>query len=244
MTRRRASLVSATRPRRGCARRCRDLVRVLARRRDARAVAPALAAVALAVAFAAAADPPGTPAAHAALDLCHRAQDAPPSERAALFGRALRLAEQAVAEDERDAIAHFAVFCSLGGKMELAGLRVGALLGLRRLRREVDRTLELAPDFSDALAGKGALLLDTPRLLGGDPAEGERLLRRAIALDPGYLRPRLDLVRALAARGARTEAHTEAERALEIARRGRDTGGVARLEAILEKLGDAVPRPE
>ena len=193
-----------------------------------------LAALVLAtLSVARAADPPGTPASREALALCHRADDAPEAERPAMLDRALTLAERAVADDERDALAHFAVFCSLGGKMRRAGLGVGALVDLRRLRREVDRTLELAPDFADALAGKGALLLEAPRLLGGDPKEAERLLRRALEVDPDYLGPRLDLVRALRARGAEAEAHAEAERALEVAKRKTDTEGIARAQALL-----------
>jgi len=193
-----------------------------------------LAALVLAtLSVARAADPPGTPASREALALCHRADDAPEAERPAMLDRALTLAERAVADDERDALAHFAVFCSLGGKMRRAGLGVGALVDLRRLRREVDRTLELAPDFADALAGKGALLLDAPRLLGGDPKEAERLLRRALEVDPDYLRPRLDLVRAVRTRGAEAEAHAEAERALEVAKRKKDAEGIARAQALL-----------
>jgi tetratricopeptide (TPR) repeat protein len=187
--------------------------------------------------LAAAADPPGTPASRDALALCQRAADAPKNEQLALLDRALAAAERAVAGDDRDALAHFAVFCSLGGRMRRAGLSVGALLDLRRLRREVDRTLELAPDFADALAGKGALLLDTPRLLGGDPAEAERLLRRALAVDPDYLGPRLDLLRALRDRGAHQEATSEARRALEIARRKQDGEAGAQAEAALKELG-------
>src|SRR6185436_14039748 len=54
----------------------------------------------------------------------------------------------------------------------------------------------IAADDGDGLAGKGALLLNLPRLLGGDAAEGERLVRRALAIDPDYLGPRLTLVEA------------------------------------------------
>ena len=181
-----------------------------------------VALLCLAVGVAGAADPPGTPASREALELCHRADDAPEGERAALLDRALAQAERAVVADDGDALAHFAVFCS-----------VGALAELRRLRREIDRTLELAPDFADALAGKGALLLDAPRLLGGDPKDAERQLRRALEIDPDYLGPRLDLARALRARGAKDEAHAEAERALEIARRKNDADGIKRAEALL-----------
>jgi Tfp pilus assembly protein PilF len=110
------------------------------------------------------------------------------------------------------------------------------------LRREVDRTLELAPDFSDALAGKGALLLNLPRLLGGDAAEGERLLRRALEIDADYLTPRLALVDALRARGARDEARMEAARALAIAeRKGSDESARAAREALAALGRDSGP---
>lgn len=178
--------------------------------------------VVLCAALAQAADPPGTPTSRAALAMCQRAGDAPELEQDALLARSLALAEQAVAADDGDALAHFAVFCSLGEQMRRAGVSVTALTRLRRLRREVDRTLELAPDFADALAGKGALLLDTPRLLGGDPAAAVGVLRRALVVDPDYLGPRLDLVRALQATGDRQTARAEASRALAVAtRRGR-----------------------
>lgn len=135
-------------------------------------------------------------------------------EKAALLERGLTLAEKAVAADGNDAQASFAVFCNLGERMRLAGLSFSSLSGLRRLRSAVDRTLELAPDYPDALHGKGALLLGTPRLLGGDAAEGERLLRRALAIDPDCSGARLDLARALMARGDKAGARAEVELAL------------------------------
>jgi tetratricopeptide (TPR) repeat protein len=187
--------------------------------------------------IAAAGDPSGTPTSREALALCNRAAKAPEGERKPLLERASALAEQAVKEDERDALAHFAVFCTLGQRMRLAGLGVGAVFDLRRLRKEIDRTLELAPDFPGALAGKGSLLLDTPRLLGGDPAEAERVLRRAIEVAPRYVRPRLALARALRDRGARTEARAEAEQALAIAQEKNDAEDVAKAREMLDSLG-------
>lgn len=194
-------------------------------------LALALAAVAQAT------DPHGSPDAEEALALCHRAQDGPAAEKADLLARGLSLAERAVAADERDAVAHFAVFCHLGEQLRQKGVSFAGLTGIRRLRREVDRTLELAPDYADALAGKGSLLLDTPRLLGGDAAEGEALLRRALAVDPDYLGARLDLARALADRGARAEARAEAGRALVLAERRHDADAAAEARKLLARAG-------
>lgn len=183
-----------------------------------------------------AAEPEGTVRGREALRLCQRADDAPPAEVDAMLAESLRLAEAAVAADDRDPLAHFAVFCALGGQMERAGIGLAALSRLRRLRREVDRTLELAPDYGDALFGKGSLLLETPRVLGGDPAEGERMLRRAIEVEPDYLDPRVELAEALLARGARSDAREQARQALAIAERTQDAADVAEVRALLAKI--------
>ena len=109
---------------------------------------------------------------------------------------------------------------------------------MRRLRREIDRTLELAPDYADALVGKGELLCELPRVLGGDAAEGERLLRAALRVDPGFIEARLGLVRALAARGERDEARAEARRALAEAERAPDPARATEARRLLAQLAE------
>ena len=185
-----------------------------------------------------AADPKGSPRAEEALALCNKSDDVPAGEKPALLDRSLALAEEAIAADGADAKAHFAAFCALGHRMELDGTGIRSLLTLRRLRQEIDRTLELAPDYSDAMVGKASLLLDAPRILGGDALEAERLLRRALTKDPEYGSARLRLASALADRGARDEARTEARRALATAERKNDAAQAAEARALLTKLGD------
>ena len=181
------------------------------------------ALVGLAVGIAVAADPPGSPTANESLAVCEQAGNASdPAEKRRLLARGIALGEAAVAADERDAKAHFAIFCNLGKQMRLDGIGLATLVSVRRLRREIDRTVELAPDYADALVGKGALLSDLPRVLGGDPAEGERLVRAALRIDPDFIEAHLALARALLARGARAEGRAEAERALVLAERDGD----------------------
>lgn len=185
--------------------------------------------------------PAGTEASRGALERCRASDGLSAVARPAVLETSLALADAALAADEADALAHFAAFCALGRLLREQGLRLGTFARLRRLRREIDRTLELAPDFSDALAGKGALLLKLPRLLGGDPDEGERLLRRALELDPGYFTPRLALVDALRARGADAEARRQAEHALAVAEARHDRDDVEAARARLRELGGADP---
>jgi len=96
---------------------------------------------------------PGSARAAAALERCATADHAHGAARADLLQQALALAEEAVDADDADARAHFATFCALGKQMRDAGLSVFNLGKLRRVRREIDRTLELAR----VLAANGAV---------------------------------------------------------------------------------------
>jgi hypothetical protein len=136
-----------------------------------------------------------------ALMLCERVETAAPSERIAMLTRGLSLAEQAVAADDENPYAHFAVFCHLGKRLQLEGPNLSQLGSIRRLRKEIDTTLRLAPDYPEALVAKGAFLLKLPRMLGGDPEEGERTLRRALELAPRNPDARLYLAQARDADG-------------------------------------------
>ncbi len=153
-------------------------------------------------------------AAHESLALCRQADATPAPARRAVLERGLAAADAAIAADERDAAAHFAAFCNLGKRMRLDGISFASLTSYRRLRREVDRTLELDPDQADALVGKAALLYYSPRLLGGDRREGERLLRHALDVAPDYVDARIALARLLDARGEHDAALAAARTAL------------------------------
>jgi tetratricopeptide (TPR) repeat protein len=152
------------------------------------------------------------------------------------FEHGQALAEQAVAIDDRNADAHFALFCNMGELMRLDGESLSGALGLRRLMAEVNRTLELDPQHTDALAAKGTLLLRLPRLFGGDAEKGEALLREVIQKDPNAFSSRLTLARTCEARGERAEAMAFASRALQIAREQGRADKVAEAQATLSEL--------
>jgi hypothetical protein len=168
---------------------------------NARSYLP-LALVALLAATApAAAVPPGSPQSAAALKQCDAVDALPEAERDGAIERGIAAVEAVLAADARDALGHFALFCLLGKRTERAGIGFGALFALGRVKREIDAALRLAPNDADVLAGKGALLLGLPRLLGGDAEEGERLLRRALVVEPSNTDARCQLAAAERARG-------------------------------------------
>lgn len=164
---------------------------------------------------------PGGTLAREAIAICQEADHTPASERAAVLAAGLARAEEAVKVDPQDAAAHFAVFCNLGkGLMNRSGWRLFAVLGdLSRARREIDVALALAPNYAGALAAKGAMLAQLPRLFGGDPEEGARLLQSAVALHPGDPKMHLMLAKVLDAIGQRDAARLHASIALAILER-------------------------
>ena len=157
-------------------------------------------------------------------------------ERQVHFERGRALGDQAVVLDGQSAEAHFAVFCNMGELMRLDGETLSSVFQLRRLNAEIDRALELNPEYTEAMAAKGILLIRLPRLLGGDAEKGETLLRRVLQKDPNAVESRLMLAKTCESRGERDEAVAFASRALQIAREQGRADKVAEAQATLAEL--------
>jgi cytochrome c-type biogenesis protein CcmH/NrfG len=127
--------------------------------------------------------------------------------------------------------------CNLGEMLRLDGEKLTSVFALRRLLREVDRTLDLDPNHVDAMATKGTLLLRLPRMLGGDPKEGERLLREVVKRDDSAVTSRITLAKTCVERGQRDEAIQLASRARQIAQQEGRADKVAEAQATLDELG-------
>jgi len=140
------------------------------------------------------------------------------TSRVGHFEKGQALGEQAVALDDRSADAHFALFCNLGELMRVDGeVNITSVMGFRRIAKELDRTLELAPDHLDALSAKGTFLLRLPSLLGGDREKGEKLLRYVLLKAPQSVNARLSLAKTYCADGRHNEAISLASEALDLA---------------------------
>lgn len=137
----------------------------------------------------------GADLAQRSLELLRLGEDSyDPAAKAEFYRQGLDLAKQAVAADDNNADAHFALFANMGRVMLADGATVNPL-NLLRVNRELDRTLELDPHHSDALAAKGGLCRQLPRLLGGSLSKAERYLQEAIANDPDAVGARIELAR-------------------------------------------------
>jgi hypothetical protein len=187
---------------------------------------------------AAAAVPTAAELANQALEECEAGRRATErSVREKHFVNGQTLAERAVVLDDKNAEAHFAVFCNMGEYMRLDGESISSVLQLNRLTGELDKAIELRPDYGDALAAKGTMLVRLPRLLGGDAAKGEEMLRQVARQDPNAFTTRIMLAKQCHARGEDREAMEFAQRALQIARDQGRADKIATAEATLTELG-------
>jgi len=154
-----------------------------------------------------------------AMQACHDGRVAPDrATRVAQFEKGQALGEQAVAANEQSADAHFALFCNLGELMRIDGeMSLSSVMGFRRMMKELDRTLALAPDHLDALSARGTLLVRLPSLLGGDPDKGEQLLRHVIQHEPQAVNARISLAKSYCKRGRHQDAMSLASEALTLA---------------------------
>jgi tetratricopeptide (TPR) repeat protein len=128
------------------------------------------------------------------LGLLEKGEDATvKAEKKAAYAEGEKLAREAVDLDDSSADAHFALFANFGRRL----LMEGAVnpWNLIKVNRSLDRCLELNPDHSDALAARGGMYRQLPRLMGGNLRKAEQDLRRSVELDPRATGARIELAR-------------------------------------------------
>ncbi len=174
------------------------------------------------------------PEVHAADQLLRSAELRPTDQTALeLYRQAQAEALVAIQRHPDSAAAHFLYFAASGRILVADGLAKN-LFTLRQLDRDyLDKALLLDPHFASALAARGGVLTDLPRLIGGDPVEGLRLLRQAAATNPASVGTRVSLAKALLANGNLDDARTQARIA---AHRACIQGRAKTLDAALEVL--------
>jgi tetratricopeptide (TPR) repeat protein len=128
-----------------------------------------------------------------ALEYLVRGEDAvDKQEKMADYERGLDLASRAVALDEENPDAHFAIFGNKGRILLLQGVGANPI-SLLTVNHDLERALELNPNHSDALTAKGGLYRQLPRVLGGSLTVAENCLTKAISINPDAVSARIEL---------------------------------------------------
>jgi tetratricopeptide (TPR) repeat protein len=152
-----------------------------------------------------------------------------------VYDRGLALAEQAVALDPHVADGYYAIFLNLGRKSERTGMAAQAK-NVGRLKDALAKTLEADPNHAHAWEARGEMLMRLPWILGGSEKDGERALRRSAELAPEWPKPMLRLAQYDGKEGRVAQARSEAQRALELARKRGDETIAKDAEALLTEL--------
>jgi tetratricopeptide (TPR) repeat protein len=149
-------------------------------------------------------------------------------------------ARQAIALDDRSAEAHFALFAR-SGRLLLTSSAVVGPFSVGRTTREFDRALELDPNYAEALAARGALYRQLPRLLGGNTEKAEWYLTRTIELDPNAVVARIELAKIYSDEGDAQGSVALLETAAGIAAREGKCRSFAKARVLLHELAKATP---
>lgn len=157
-------------------------------------------------------------------------------EKRRAFQRGVELARQAIALDDNNADAHFAMFANRGRLMELDGLVVNPFT-LVEATRELDRTLEIDPNHTDALAAKGGIYRQLPWVLGGSKQKASEYLARSVELDyENACGARIELAELYRDLGQPQRSIALLQKAIEIAERDNKPDKLRRARALLRDI--------
>jgi tetratricopeptide (TPR) repeat protein len=129
-------------------------------------------------------------------------------EKLAAYDRGRQLGERAVELAPRDEEAHLWYAINTGRWGQTNGV-LQSLFLLGTVKKEIEIILELNPRSVRGRALAGNVLMEVPRLVGGDRAAAEKQFRRGIEVDPRFTALRVDLARLLIAAKRYDEARRE-----------------------------------
>ena len=92
---------------------------------------------------------------------------------------------------------HFYYMANMGAIAQHKGT-LTSLWKFRKIKQEMDRTLELDPDWPPILLARAQYLMEMPGIFGGDKQEAMSLCQRVIELDPDHLPTYVTMARLLA----------------------------------------------
>lgn len=99
------------------------------------------------------------------------------------FRQGSQIAQQAIRLSPSHADAYFYYVANEASLAKSKGM-FGSIFLISKIKKGLNKTLELDPNHAEALAMKGAILYSIPGLMGGDVKESERLIRESLIMEP------------------------------------------------------------
>jgi tetratricopeptide (TPR) repeat protein len=116
------------------------------------------------------------------------------AEKINLYQTGMVLAETLIKVDDNNPWGHFWCGANYGEICRLRGV-LKSLTGLKRIKSEFNRALELDPKNTDIIYALAVVYLETPGFIGGDKKKAELYLNTAINIDPNFTLPYLELAK-------------------------------------------------
>ena len=108
---------------------------------------------------------------------------------------------------------HFYYMANMGAIAQRKGT-LTTLWNFGKIKQEMDRTLELDPNWPPILLARAQYLMEMPGIFGGDKEEAMRLCQRVVELDPDHLPTYVTMARLLAEEERYEEAVAELNKVL------------------------------
>jgi len=164
-------------------------------------------------------------------------------EKEAWFQRAREAAERAIAEDPKNPEAYFELARALGRLAQYRGVLESLSLA-QAVRENLERALELRPDYASALVALAVWNLELAKkgvgwLYGASTKRVLPLFERALELEPQGIIHRYEYARALLRLGRKEEAKRELRALLTLPPKdARDRYVLEEAQNLLEELGE------
>jgi tetratricopeptide (TPR) repeat protein len=114
------------------------------------------------------------------------------AEKLHYFENGMALAETLIKVNERNPWGHFWYASNYGEICRVKGI-LKSLFGLAKIKSEFNRTLELDSLNTDAIYGRAVVYFESPGFAGGDKKKAVEYLKKAIAIEPKFTLPYLEL---------------------------------------------------
>ncbi len=105
--------------------------------------------------------------------------------RVALWKKGIEYGKSAIEADPKGKEGHFYYMANMGALARTEG-GVALVWRFRAIKKEMDKTLELDPNYAPGLVARAQYLTEMPGVLGGDDEEALRLYKRALESDPTF----------------------------------------------------------